>query len=113
MMMPGSVIVRGETRIIGGRIHHDDKQITWSEADALAGRRLDRRKSWAFINGELCDAISWTQNCSGCAYDDGYHSIRGDGCQECGYHGVVRNSQWVPAIFNAAMPAPAQPADGE
>ncbi len=82
------VIIRGATTIVGGHIHHDDTPMTWHDADAAAGFRLDRRKSWAFIDGKLCETVSWSQNCSGCD---------GMGCRECGYHGVSRRSTWVPA----------------
>jgi hypothetical protein len=94
--MVGSVIERGETQIIGGLIHHDDRPLSWAEGDARAGRRLDRRKSWAFIEGRLCETVSWSCACSGCygGYDG--HSARGMGCAECGYQGRVRNRLWVP-----------------
>lgn len=95
--MTGSVIVRGETAIIDGRIHHDDQPLSWEDADERAGRRLDRRKAWAFVQGELCESVSWTQACSGCSY--GFED-RGGGCDECGYHGRVRRGQWVPAQFS-------------
>jgi hypothetical protein len=92
----GRVIERGETTIgDDGLIYHDDKPLTWEEADARAGRRLDRRKAWAFVKGQLCEAISWTQACSGCSYDNGFDA-RGGGCEECGYHGVRRESMWLP-----------------
>lgn len=99
--MTGSVIVRGETTIDDrGYIHHDDQPISWDEADKRAGRRLDRRKAWAFVEGQLCESATWTQACSGCAY--GFEE-RGGGCHECGYHGVVRCAQWVPAILSQAV----------
>lgn len=91
--MSGRVIVRGETTIVDQRIIHDDQPLSWDEADKRAGFRLDRRKAWAFVEGELCEAVSWTQSCSGCNYES---EARGGGCDECGYHGVVRNSMWVP-----------------
>lgn len=94
-----SVIERhGHTIAAGGVIHYDDRPLTWDAADRLAGRRLDRRKNWAFIDGRLCDAVSYTINCSGCSYDTDYGSSRGGGCEECGYHGVVRLSEWIPVI---------------
>lgn len=78
-----------------GRIHHDERALTWAEADAKAGRRLDRRRLWAFVDGELCRLVRWSQICTGCSYDTDYGSQKGGGCEECGYHGVVRNGQWV------------------
>ncbi|WP_285020283.1 hypothetical protein [Novosphingobium sp. fls2-241-R2A-195] len=93
--MTGRAIVRGETTIeAGGVIHHDDQPLSWEEADTRAGRRLDRRRNWAFLEGKLCVTVSWTQPCSGCS--EGY-GRRGFGCDECGYHGKVRNACWVPA----------------
>lgn len=90
--MSGSVIVRGETTIIDQRIHHYDQPISWDEADCRAGFRLDRRKAWAFVDGQLCESLSWTASCSGCSYPDGTN----EGCSECGYHGKVRSGMWVP-----------------
>lgn len=90
--MSGGVIVRGETTVVDGRIYHDDQRLPWDEADQRAGFRLDRRKAWAFVEGELCESVSWTESCSGCVYPDGTN----DGCSECGYHGKVRRGMWVP-----------------
>jgi hypothetical protein len=99
--MAGSVIVRGETTITSdGMIEHDDQPITWEDADARVGRRLDRRRSWAFVEGGLCRSVSWTAACSGCGY--GFDS-RGSGCHECGHHGVVREAMWVPESVQGAV----------
>lgn len=96
-----SVIERhGHTIDAGGVIHYDDRTLSWGEADKLAGRRLDRRKNWAFISGRLCDSVTYTRNCSGCSYDTDYGSERGGGCEECGYHGVIRCSEWIPVIVD-------------
>jgi hypothetical protein len=95
--MSGSVIVRGETTVVDGLIYHDDSPLPWDAADARAGRRLDRRKAWAFVEGQLCELIRWTQACSGCRY--GFEE-RGGGCSECGHHGIVRNAMWCPATTN-------------
>lgn len=93
--MTGSVIERGETTIdADGYIHHDDRPMSWADADARAGRRLDRRRSWAFLEGELSITVSWVMPCSGCS---GGWGLRGAGCGECGYHGRVRRACWVPA----------------
>lgn len=98
--MAGSVIVRGETEVdCNGYIIHDDRVIGWDEADFRAGRRLDRRKAWAFIDNRPHELVRWTQACSGCSCDcgDGYPCDHGaSGCDECGYHGVVRNQMWIP-----------------
>lgn len=75
-----------------GFIRHDDRPVAWIDVDSIAGRRLDRRKSYAVIEGKICSLVSWTGRCSGCT--NGLED-RGIGCEECGHHGVVRNSQWV------------------
>ncbi|NPD16265.1 hypothetical protein HOY34_13780 [Xinfangfangia sp. D13-10-4-6] len=101
--MGESVKVRdGYTISDDGLIHYAERAITWPEADEMAGRRLDRRKAWAFIDGELCDCVSWTAACSGCSDEVG--AARGGGCSECGYHGVSRQAMWVPATFARATP---------
>lgn len=99
--MGGSVIERhGHHVDDNGFIHHHDVPMGWDEADKRAGRRLDRRRAWAFIDGELCSVVRWTGKCSGCSDDDPY-SGRGFGCDECGYHGVVRMAEWVPDMGGA------------
>jgi hypothetical protein len=94
-----SVIERLETRIEGDMIYHDDRPSTFERADKLAGERLDRRRSYAIIDNEVCVLARWSQPCSGC-YDSGYDypndNARGMGCHECGHTGRVRNAQWVP-----------------
>lgn len=96
--MSGSVIIRHGHDIVDGYIIYNETPLSWEEADAKAGRRLDRRKAWAFIDERLCTLARWTQNCSGCSDDSyGSYSERGGGCHECGYHGVVRSGAWVPA----------------
>ena len=80
-------IERIETKIVGDFIEHDDRPVTWERVDALCGKRADRRKSWAIIEGEACTLVKWTDRCSGCD---------GGGCHECGYHGVTRRAQWCP-----------------
>lgn len=94
----GRVIIRGETVVDEhGYIHHDDQPLGWPKADAKAGFRLDRRKSWAFIGDELCELVRWTQSCSGCSCDCGCMGDHGaGGCEECGYTGKIRNGQWIP-----------------
>lgn len=82
-------IERCETNIVDGSIEHDDRPATWDRVDALIGKRADRRRSWAIIDGEACIAVKWIATCSGCD---------GGGCQECGHHGVTRQSVWCPWI---------------
>lgn len=82
------VVQRNGTTIDGaGFIQHHDRPSTYEKADKIAGFRLDRRKNYAIINGEVCEATSWTQECSGC---------NGAGCDECGHTGRRRQSHWVP-----------------
>jgi hypothetical protein len=77
-----------------GTIHYDDRPMSWADADARAGRRLDRRRSWAFVGGKLCSLIRWSTACSGCCED--VQADRGGGCSECGYHGRARGAMWFP-----------------
>lgn len=69
--MTGSIIERVATSIgEGGVIHHDDRPCSWGRGDDLAGHRLDRRRSYAVIDGEVCALVSWSGRCSGCSGDD-------------------------------------------
>ncbi len=78
--------------------------IDWKRAEEIAGRRLDRRRSYATTEDEsptldgfvLFVGASWTDSCSGCG--------DGSGCRECGYTGKRRWSVWVP-VTNAAAAA--------
>lgn len=99
-VMAGSVVERVATRIIDGFVRHDDRPLAWIDAELKAGRRLDRRKSWAFVEGRLCETVSWSSACSGCYEGYDGDSARGTGCPECGYQGRVRNRAWVPASFS-------------
>jgi hypothetical protein len=70
------------------------ERITWQRAEALAERRLDRRRRYAFNGVELCELGRWSEICSGCAI---YGCIDvGCGCHECGYTGRRRQACWVP-----------------
>ena len=64
-----------------------DDPSTFEAAEAIAGRRLDRRKNYAIIQGEVRQLATWTSTCSGC---------EGSGCSECGYTGRRRGGMWVP-----------------
>lgn len=77
----------------GDLIVYDERPVAWDRADAIAGRRLDRRKNYRIIDGQVCSEIRWTRACSGCS--DGSSDI-GSGCEECGYHGRVRAGCWMP-----------------
>ncbi|GLC92335.1 hypothetical protein Tamer19_17430 [Cupriavidus sp. TA19] len=73
----------------GDRIGWTDVPSTYEAAEAIAGRKLDRRVNYAIIEGEVHSACNWSSTCSGC---------EGHGCSECGHHGVSRNSVWVPLL---------------
>lgn len=92
------VIERHGTEIKDGRIIHDDRLATYEQADKIAARRLDRRKNYAIIDGEVAESCSWSQACSGCY--EGYDSFHatGHGCDECGYTGRRRHGKWVPLV---------------
>lgn len=95
--MAGSVIERRGTTIAdGGVIVHDDVPTTFAAAEKIAGRRLDRRKNYAIIDGQVAESCIWSQACSGCY--EGYDSVSatGNGCSECGYTGRRRLGQWLP-----------------
>lgn len=93
------------------------KLLTIEEAEALAGCRLDRRRKYATTSdGKPCDFFggakllslsSWVKSCSGChETNEGYEFegteydkngiALGLGCEECGYHGKVREVMWLP-----------------
>ena len=83
-----TVIIRLETTVdAAGWIRHRDAHTDIGTAERIAGRRLDRRRNYAVIDGRVCESISWTQQCSGC---------NGAGCSECGHCGKRRLSQWAP-----------------
>lgn len=95
--MTGCVIERFETTVDNdGVISHDDRPSTFEAAEKIAGRRLDRRKNYAIIDGQVAESCMWSQACSGCY--EGYNSAtaRGFGCDECGYAGRRRHGAWVP-----------------
>lgn len=103
--MAGSVIMRNGHEVVDGEIIHNDQTMTWEEADKRAGFRLDRRKSWAFIPRnddigipELCEQVSFSTECSGCADTEDFYSStgKGGGCSECGYTGRSRQCYFVP-----------------
>ena len=80
-----------------GFIHYDDRASTYEAAEKIAGRRLDRRRAYAIIDGEVCESARWTAACSGC--HEGYGNGPGHGCRECGYTGMKRSGAWVP-LYN-------------
>lgn len=85
--------------------------ITPIQAEALLGHRVDRRRKYWRQGDQVLVEIKWVGSCTGCyESEDGYpcgeypvHPKHlcyiGAGCDECGYHGVVRQGAWVP-YFN-------------
>lgn len=81
------VIERVSSSVLAdGTLYYDDRESTLSRAEAIAGRRLDRRRNYAIIEGEVREYASWSRTCTGC---------EGGGCRECGYCGRVREAMWV------------------
>ena len=74
----------------------EDRPSSYEAAEAIAGRRLDRRRGYAIIMGRVCESARWSSACSGCSEDG---SDRGLGCDECGYTGRRRQSIWVPREY--------------
>lgn len=107
----------GHTIDAAGMIHHQERPVTWADAEKIAGKRLDRRRSYKIINGDVCTLFKFTQPCSGCfelgdygsgieryEYDDKAQCHVGFGCDECGHTGKRRSGHWTPIRFaeNAA-----------
>lgn len=76
-----------------------DVVATYEEAEKIIGRKLDHRKIYAIIEGQVCELISWTRPCSGCSCDGEYPCLccgeRGAGCSWCGYTGKSIESHWI------------------
>ena len=77
-----------------------DVPSSFKKADKLAGVRLDRRRNYAIIKGEVNQSATWTTPCTGCSCDSEYPCMccqtRGAGCEECGGTGKRRSSMWFP-----------------
>ena len=84
--------------IRGDRI--TDRPTTYERLERRFKRKLDRRRLYAVVHGELCEAGRWSEGCSGC---NGFATTRGSGCHECGYRGMVRVSMWQPVSVCDAM----------
>ena len=89
------------------------REIDWREAERIAGRRVDRRRSYATTGDGKPDPISgalvfslvrWSDECSGCD---------GSGCRECGHAGRTRRAMYLPyfdeTAANTQHPAPGEP----
>ena len=102
--MAGSVIMRNGHEVVGNKIIHNDRKMSWEEADKRAGFRLDRRKAWAFIPSdtnrgvpELCSLVSFSRACCDCTDEDPYLAgAKGWGCLSCGYTGRYRHESFAP-----------------
>ena len=92
------VIERHGTEIRNGLIFHDDQPATYEQAEKIAGQRLDRRKNYAIIDGQVAESCEWSQACSGCYEGYDIANASGLGCDECGYTGRRRLGQWVPLV---------------
>jgi len=92
----------GHTIDQDGYIHYDDRPATYGQAEKIAGRRLDRRRNYAIIDGEVAEAISWSQACTGCYEGYDSYNATGNGCDECGYTGRRRQAHWVPLLTSNA-----------
>lgn len=101
------------------------QKISYQEAEAIAGMRLDRRRQYykhtyegatvdngyAFNgscggpSGKIFTYFEWSSCCSGCADDSEYSApIRGGGCSECGYTGKRRDGMHTPVEIVRAQP---------
>ncbi len=93
-----SVIERyGHSVNDSGQIIYDDRPVSLEKAESLYGSKLDRRRNYCIINGEVCITVSWSSACSGCSV--GMENViceRGGGCYECGYTGRRCHSVWMP-----------------
>lgn len=94
--MPTCIERHGHTVDGQGFIHYDDRPITYEQADMIAGKRLDRRRNYAVINGAVHEAEHYTMACSGCYEGTHMDSAKGHGCNECGYTGRRRHGYWAP-----------------
>lgn len=88
----------GHTIDDDGKIHYDDRPTTIERLEEIVGHRLDRRRNYAIVDGEVCELASWSEACSGCAEAQEFTSgpSKGNGCHECGYTGRSRRMMWLP-----------------
>lgn len=92
-----SVIERLEVFIRDGEVHSTDVPSSYEAAEALAGRRLDRRRCYAIMDGEVLELLRLSTGCPGCCDEAWlYADARGFGCDECGHTGRRRWGHWVP-----------------
>lgn len=99
-----TVTIRHGTRTDDGFIRHDETPSTYEEAERIAGRRLDRRRSYCIIKGKVCFGVSWSSRCGNCG--EGMSGDKGYGCRECGYTGRIRQGMWMAIDEAASLAAP-------
>ena len=88
---------KGQCPVIDRKIRFDDRPSTYKKAEEIAGRRLDRRKNYAIIDGEVCESMEHRMDCTGCTETEDGHIVNGPcGCRECGYTGISVMRQWIP-----------------
>lgn len=87
--------------IVNGDVREEPS--TYERADAIAGSRLDRRKNYAIIEGDVCEEVRWSLHCSGCTEtpESTSPAHRGAGCHECGYTGRTREAMFLPLTRSA------------
>lgn len=91
------VVERLSTVVEEGVLRHSEVPSSYIAAEALSGRRLDRRRSYAIIEGEVLELLTLSTGCPGCCDEAWlYADARGAGCDECGYTGRRRWGHWVP-----------------
>ena len=92
-----NVIIRHGSGVNENGVYHQDEPSTYEHAEKVAGHRLDRRRKYAIIDGQVHELARWTEECSGCTEYSMGHKIYGPaGCHECGYTGKRRHQMWVP-----------------
>lgn len=86
----GGVIERHSVKVgDDGYIHYDDQPTDWEQAETIAGQRLDRRKNYAIINGEVYESCKWTEKiceCEGACF--GFCT------------GTRTRAEWVPLVLD-------------
>lgn len=90
------------------------KVITWKEAEALLGHKVNRRlkyftqsdegkkedNPYCFHGHDVFTYSEWIESCSGCSESiDGHVIYERCGCHECGYKGVRRHGMHTPYII--------------
>ena len=80
-----------------GSITISDQPSTYEAAEKIADHKLDRRRCYAIIEGDVHCLARWSSACTGCCDDNEYSApYAGGGCPECGYQGRIINSMWIP-----------------